>query len=179
MGNQDMFKIKIHIHHDPFTLYEIVKIVFNKRKTNNENLDEQLTATEVMLLHYNLLVGLIPLSETVHELVHNQYLFIPTTDVFGFYRDFIDMYDQYIDTELKEKIDRLEQASACYQGEDRFILDTHLIYTDVTGNYVLPKYEDVKVFLEDRIEQIDSGKPYPHENLVTVTMDNVPFSYKF
>lgn len=162
-GEVDVFKIKIHIHHDPLTLYEIAKIVYMKRMKRKEDMDEQLTATEVMLLHYNLLVGLIPLAETVHELVHNQYLFIPTTEVFGFYQEFLNMYDEYIDQELKDKIARLEDFSAVYSGEDKFILDTHFLYTDLTGTYKLPKYETVERFLNNRINQIDKGLPSPHK----------------
>lgn len=149
-------KIAIHVHHEPLTLYEVVKIVTNKRITLHENMDEQITSKEVMLLHYNLLVGLIPLAETVHELVHNQYLFIPTTKVFGFYRDFLDMYDDYVDNEIKEKIDRIEAYTSLYDGSDKFILDTHLLYTDVSGQNYLPKYEDVKQFLSDRIANMDN-----------------------
>lgn len=158
-------KIAIHIHHDPLTLYEIVKIVLNKRMIRHENLDEQLTAKEVMLLHYNLLVGLIPLAETVHELVHNQYLFIPTTHVFGFYRDFVEMYDKYIDNELKDKLERIEAATSMYDGMDKQILDTHFLYCDVSGVRQLPKYEDVHRFLSERITEIDKGLPLPHKDI--------------
>lgn len=183
MGGADVFKIKIHIHHDPFTLYEIVKIVFNKRFSLHENLDEQITAKEVMLLHYNLMVGLIPLAETVHELVHNQYLFIPTDAVFGFYQEFMEMYDPWIEEDLKAKIDRLEEATQAYNGADKFILDTHLLYTDVSGQYKLPKYEDVERFLRQRIFDIDNGRqPIPHENVQQVNNDNpkklIPCPYK-
>lgn len=161
-------KIAIHVHHEPLTLYDIVKIVVNKRKTLHEIMDEQMVCKEVMLLHYNLLVGLIPLAETVHELVHNQYLFIPTSKVFGFYRDFLDMYDDYIDNELKDKIDRIETATTMYDGSDTFILETHLLYTDVTGQRSLPKYEDVQQFLSERISQIDKGFKQTHENVLSI-----------
>ena len=60
VNNVDTFKIKIHIHHEPLTLFDITKIVFTKRQYNHENLDEEMTSKEVMLLHFNLLVGLIP-----------------------------------------------------------------------------------------------------------------------
>jgi len=168
-------KIAIHIHHDPFTLYDIVQVVLNKRMTEHENLDEQLTAKEVMLLHYNLLVGLIPLAETVHELVHNQYLFIPTTHVFGFYRDFVEMYDRYIDNELKDKIERIEAATTMYDGSDREILDTHFLYCDVSGQRSLPAYEDVKQFLSRRIDEINQGLPLPHVDPQPIQTDNCPF----
>ena len=166
VNNIDTYKIKIHIHHDPLTLYEICMIVLNKRIFNRENIDIEMVSKEVMLLHYNLLVGLIPLAETVHELVHNQYLFIPTQDIFGYYRDFVNMYQDYIDNEILEKLDRIEQASAQYQGDDKYILETHFIYTDLTGCYKLPKYEDVRKFLDSRIKEIDEDKPLPHESVI-------------
>lgn len=167
-------KIAIHIHHDPLTLYDITKIVMTKRLNGREIMDEQVTAKEVMLLHYNLLVGLIPLAETVHELVHNQFLFIPTTHVFGFYHDFVEMYDRYIDNELKDKLERIEAATAMYDGSDREILETHFLYCDVSGQRSLPKYEDVRQFLSDRIDEIDRGLPLPHVDPEPVT-DNCPY----
>ena len=121
-----------------------------------------------MLLHYNLLVGLVPLSETVHELVHNQYLFVPTTSIFGFYRDFMDMYSDYISDEIKEKVARIEQATMEYDGSDKYVLDKKFIYTDVTGVYRLPKYEDIKQFLNNRISDINNGKPAPVLNVEMV-----------
>ena len=74
VSNIDSNDIKIEIHHEPISLYDICIIVYNKRNFFHENLSELLK--EVMLLHYKLLIGLIPLAETVHELVHNKYLFI-------------------------------------------------------------------------------------------------------
>ena len=76
-------KIKIHVHHDPITLYDICTIIFRKRQTLGEPIDEESIAKEVMWNHYNGFVGLIPLSETAHELVHANYLFVPCTHVFG------------------------------------------------------------------------------------------------
>ena len=76
VSNADSFSVKIEIHHDPITLYDIVVTVFNKRKAYKEDLSIFMVAKEVMYVHYCLMVGLIPLAETVHELVHNKYLFI-------------------------------------------------------------------------------------------------------
>ena len=151
-------KISIHIHHDPLTLFDITRIVFKKRMTLGEIIDEQVTAKEVMLLHYNLLVGLIPLAETVHELVHNQYLFVPSTKVFGFYRDFLDMYKDYVPEDIKESIDSIEMATADYDASDLNILKTHILYTNLEGNKSLPKYEDVKHFLTDRLHELDKSQ---------------------
>ena len=51
-------KIKIHIHHDPITLYDICTIIFRKRQTLGEPIDEESIAKEVMWNHYNGFVGL-------------------------------------------------------------------------------------------------------------------------
>lgn len=58
ISNIDNSKVKIEIHHEPITLYDICKIVYNKRSYYRELIDEEIVAKEVMILHYNLLVGL-------------------------------------------------------------------------------------------------------------------------
>ena len=60
-------KIKIELHHSPFTLRDICVTILNKRMKNNEMLTIESVAYEVMFVHYSLMVGLIPLSETVHQ----------------------------------------------------------------------------------------------------------------
>ena len=98
-------RIRIELHHSPFTLHDICSIILNKRMKCNEILTIEAVAYEVMFVHYSLMVGLIPLSETVHELVHTQYLFIPTDKVYGYYRAFVQSYYNYIDPELLDKLD--------------------------------------------------------------------------
>ena len=62
VSNIESFKVKIHIHHEPITLYDIVLAVYNKRCAMHEPLTENMVAKEVMYNHYMLRVGLIPLS---------------------------------------------------------------------------------------------------------------------
>lgn len=94
--NIDTTKIKIEIHHTPFTLFDITLTVFNKRSRLSQSLDIEMVAKEVAYLHYFLYVGLIPLSKTEHKLVHNQALFIPLNLVLGKFEDFIEMYNKDI-----------------------------------------------------------------------------------
>lgn len=70
-------RIRIEIHHEPFTLYDITAIVLNKRLEEDESVDMYDICDEVMRLHYEGCVGLLPLSTTAHELVHSGKLFIP------------------------------------------------------------------------------------------------------
>ena len=101
INNIETTKIKIELHHHPFTLYDIVLTVFNKRSRLQEPLDIELVAKEVAYLHYFLIIGLVPLSRTEHKLVHNQALFIPLKlngkpIVLGDYNKFIEMYERDI-----------------------------------------------------------------------------------
>ena len=85
---------RIEIHHSPLTLFDIVSTIVAKRESLGESLSVPLVAKEVLYMHYKLYVGLIPLCKTVHELVHGQYLFIPSWAVLGNYKEFLRLYDK-------------------------------------------------------------------------------------
>ena len=116
--NKNTFKIKIHLHHSPLTLYEIVIIVFNKRMFYHESLEVEMVAKEVMYVHYFLMVGIIPLSETVHELVHSQSLFIPLGKSMGDWEEFLEIYKEFVPEETMNKIDMLRTQTLAYNNED-------------------------------------------------------------
>lgn len=155
VNNLESFNIKIHLHHSPITLYEIVVIVFNKRLFHKESVDSEMVAKEVMYVHYCLLIGLIPLCETVHELVHNEYLFIPNSSVLGNYKDFIEMYKQWIPPEIIAKLDRIETHTQIYDEQENMnVLKTSYVYLDFSGAYKLPKLEDVLEVVKNRMNQL-------------------------
>lgn len=155
VNNIDTTGIKIHIHHEPITLYDICVIVFNKRMFFHEGLSEELVAKEVMYLHYSLLVGLIPLAETVHELVHNQFLFVPTDRVFGKYKEFVDMYKEFMTPEQLETLQKIEDYTNTYNSDEyKALLQTNYIYLDLSGAYDIPKMEDVLNMVRDRLSDI-------------------------
>lgn len=159
LNNIDNRKIHIEIHHEPLSLYDICIIVYNKRVNFHESLEEEMVAKEVMYLHYNLMVGLIPLAETVHELVHSQYLFVPTTAVLGKYREFVERYKNYMLPEQLETLENIEKATKVYNSEDsNLILSKKFIYVDTTGAYDLPKTEDVINMIKGRIDNIINSK---------------------
>lgn len=155
VNNTDTAKVRIEIHHEPLSLYDICLIVYNKRVSFNEPLDEEYVAKEVMYLHYNLMVGLIPLAETVHQLVHAQYLFVPTTAVLGKYKEFVERYKPYMLPEQLEVLEHIEEATQVYDSDDaKTVLAKNYIYVDMSGAYQLPKSEDIINMLKDRIKEI-------------------------
>ena len=91
-----------------------------------------------MRLHYQGLVGLIPLSVTPHELVHVGKLAIPLNCVYGRFVEFVKTYFDYIDdayvSMLNDKIELTKKLTI----EDSSILTVRYIYTNVDG-FRLPK----------------------------------------
>ena len=155
VNNADTTKVRIEIHHEPLSLYDICLIVYNKRLAFNEPLDEDYVAKEIMYLHYNLMVGLIPLAETVHQLVHAQYLFVPTTAVLGKYREFVNMYKPYMLPEQLEALDHIEEATKVYDDMDaKTLLSKNYIYIDMSGSYKLPQTKDIIAMVKSRIKEI-------------------------
>lgn len=107
----DNRRMKIEIHHAPMTLYDITEVVISKHYAEYKTLNIYKIAQEVMEIHYRGLVGLIPLSETVHELVHNGIVFIPVNYVYGYVSKFIDEYGIYIDKEMMTALRKNMDAS--------------------------------------------------------------------
>jgi hypothetical protein len=170
ISNEDNFNIKIEIHHHPFTLYDISNIVYKKRVYYNESLEVQMVAKEVMELHYKLIVGLIPLSETAHELVHNSRLFIPVDKVMGRYQTFVQYYSPFIDNDLMETLDRIEKYS--YEQHNK-VLDTNILepnkvsYNIDQQEYKLPEFNTIT---DAMIEQMNNIK---NNNYMLPTVNEV------
>ncbi len=148
--------IKIEVHHTPFALEDIVQIVYSKRSFYHENLTVHQVAKEVMELHYKMIVGLYPLTQTEHQLVHNGYLFIPVYKVYGRYDLFISLYKPFIDPEWLDIIDKIEEYSKVAFDEtyQKKLVSQSNIYLDTSGSYSLPIMDNLKLAMSARVDQI-------------------------
>jgi len=177
--NMDNTQVQIEIHHSPLTLYDICSTVICKRLHTKESIEIYDVAEEVMYLHYKGFVGLVPLCTTVHELVHNQFLFIPTHIIRGNYREFINLYLEWMDPMLLENIERAESITAEYLADPNNrdnivnaqmqIFNLHATYISV-GN-VMPFIQaitEAKERLKNRIAAIKSGKKILYHLVKTV-----------
>lgn len=133
----------IEIHHAPYDLYTITWIVMEKQEQEKGYIDELAVAEEVMRLHYEGKVGLIPLSITAHELVHDGKLIIPLNCVRGKFVEFTREYYPYIkkiskDVDIISMLQENIELTKKLTRKDLSILDVQYVYTDVDG-CVLPK----------------------------------------
>ena len=138
--NDEGTKVHIEIHHDPLTLFDIVKVIINKYIDESIPLDEMYIADEVMKLHYENMVGLIPLSKSIHQIVHNSNeIFIPLTLIYGDYKKFLEDYNDYIDEDIMYKIQtKIDQTKVAKRDMFENVLNPTYVYMDVEG-YSLPK----------------------------------------
>ena len=159
VDNIDTYSLKIHIHHTPLTLYDIVTTVYNKRLLNHESLSEMMVAKEVMWLHYNLFVGLIPLSETVHGSVHNGQAFIPTTKVYGMYKTFVKLYEPYMDKELLKVLSNMEEMSEDYDTITK-LLEVSPVFIDYEEGigFEFPKPQELAAVLSHKLKEMDKAE---------------------
>ena len=79
---------------------------------------------------------LIPLSTTVHSLVHNGELFIPLDAPRGDFISFIKEYDRYISNDLMSNLEQMLILSK--QVQNLSLLNTKYTYMEVDG-FTLPK----------------------------------------
>lgn len=133
-GSSKKNRITIEIHHEPLTLYDIVNTVVNKYIDTGTPLNDLLIADEVMQLHYENKVGLVPLSKTAHQVVHNSTkLFVPLNMCYGNYSEFLNEYDPYIDEEIIQKIERKVDQTAGLTMEAFDAITKEFSYIEVSG----------------------------------------------
>lgn len=110
---KEIKNVGIEFHHYPFTLFDIVNIVLYKESNFfNQQVNTFDIANEVMRLHYEGMIGLVPLSKTLHQLAHSGNLFINFKIVSGNIEKFIKDYELFISQELLDNIKVLEGLSA-------------------------------------------------------------------
>jgi hypothetical protein len=131
-------RVKIEIHHEPFTLFDITNIILDSFIKNGKDPNPILVAEEVMRIHYKNLVGLIPLSATCHGLVHDGRLLIPLQCVYGDFMSFIDEYYEFIPADVLATLHEKINMSKEIKQADMSILEKRYTYLEVDG-FTLPQ----------------------------------------
>lgn len=142
MGNIDGGTATIEMHHYPFTLFQICEYVIDKMVAENKNVNTFSVAREVMRLHFENYVGLVPLSKSVHQMVHSGAIFIDLRQVFGNVKHFIDVYKEYIPNSEIEKLEQIVTLSKNNTGisESNSILElkteSRTAASDINSDFV-------------------------------------------
>ena len=135
-------KYSIEIHHEPFTLYDLVDIEITRREVTGEPIEVLRIAESVMELHYDGLVGLIPLTKTAHELIDSYKTFIPLQHIYQDYHKYYEQFEEYIDIceHIKKKIEvKIKLSLQCDKLQSD--IAPEFVYLDVDG-FNFPRIPD-------------------------------------
>ena len=101
----------VELHHYPLSLYDVVQIIILKKLNIAEPLTSFSVMQELFDIHAKNWIGLVPLTATNHELVHEGELFINRWQVYGDFEQFKLNYEEYITPDLVDKIDNMVDYS--------------------------------------------------------------------
>ena len=68
-------------------------------------------AEKVMEEHFRGLIGLVPLTVTLHQMAHNRSIIVPMSKVNGAYKKFVQKYNEFIPEDIKDRIRDAEMNS--------------------------------------------------------------------
>lgn len=113
-GNITDEDASIEFHHYPFSLYDIVYLEIIRMTDKNENITSFKVASNVLKLHANNLISLVPLCITEHQLVHDGVKFVPLYSCIGKLNEYVEIYKQYFTEDILEKYNKLvEYTKQC------------------------------------------------------------------
>ncbi len=167
----------IEVHHSPYTLFDIVQVVLTKHLDEYGEINLFNVCKEVMELHYEGKVGLIPLTVTVHEMVHNGKIFIPLNLIYQDYAGFTEEYSPWIESlpRLQDKILSMCKATEECNGilqDYNNALKPEFVYLNVDG-FDFPNVPDswaARLSLDEIVNNSDA----PADNMVFKIGDDLP-----
>lgn len=163
--NENGKRYSIEIHHFPFTLFDLVDTMITRFQDDNDGpLNPFIIADEVMRLHYDGKVGLIPLTKTMHDLTHSDKIFIPLQLIYQDYKAFYDEYEMLISENLQDKLDIIVNMSLDCAGNKVLAngIETEFTYVNI-DEFDFPQIPDTwgeiyKANKQSSLEYIDFNK---------------------
>jgi len=145
--NDDADKVNIEMHHSPFTIHEIIEIIV-EHMLEKGPVTTMMICQEVMKAHFHGMVAVVPLSETVHQLVHAGKINVDVRQTYGDTLEFVKHYHKGVQKEHLMKLKAILDVS-----KRKFLHDENLFDTDPDkwlGN-VLEGQETLK-FIDHKLE---------------------------
>lgn len=115
LSEEEVKEAGLEIHHAPLALYDIAELVLGKMHYDNERITTFSVANRVMALHWMGMVGLVPLTATLHEAVHSGQLIVDPRTIFGNWMSLLDTHREGMTEHLAAKINAMV---ACWNSGD-------------------------------------------------------------
>lgn len=147
----------VEIHHSPLTLYQYVETICRKHlKLNNGYYDALDVAEEVTKLHFQFLVGLVPLNPTAHKLVHTDNLKIHPDLIIGGWKIFLEDYKEWLSESIENTLAELDEIKKNPSNEIPKILIKKELY--LSTPFVKLKDNLMNDIVNDKIKKLGEIK---------------------
>nr|DAR94465.1 MAG TPA: hypothetical protein [Caudoviricetes sp.] len=114
----------IEMHHGPiFTLFDICAIVLEYFLIKKWKISTFRVANTVLMEHQQNRIGVVMVSTTIHEAIHNGEIFINYHQAWGDIAGFVDKYKCAMSDEYKEQLNKYIDRSLLYDSTDFSVLD--------------------------------------------------------
>lgn len=138
-------RVRIEVHHEPLRLHDLVAIVIEKCEREGIPLNDLMISEEVMKIHYKNQVGLIPLSKSLHQVIHSSdKLVIPAYMIYGDYNQFVREYGEYMDEYQIGKIEKMIETTKALKKDSFKCLEQKYEYIQVDGFTIPSRLDDKK-----------------------------------
>jgi hypothetical protein len=111
LGNVEKDDATLEFHHYPFTMHDIVELSINRHILLGKKFNSYTLINDIIQDHYNNIVGLVPLSLTVHQLVHAGQIFVNLSQVYGNINAFMEKYSFAMNDDMIDKFNKLVEYS--------------------------------------------------------------------
>lgn len=104
MTQEECSAAGLEVHHAPLSLYDITELVLGQMVHDGVRVTTFAIANRVMAYHWRGYVGLVPLTETIHEAVHAGQIHVDPRSIYGNWQALIDENRNGLTEHLVEKL---------------------------------------------------------------------------
>lgn len=96
--------VTIELHHHPLSLENIIKLVLYKNYQEDISFNSFEVQNEIIMYHYQNIIGYVPLVSTLHEKFHNGFLDLPINFVQGYWEVFWNKFKHYATNDIQNLV---------------------------------------------------------------------------
>ena len=145
--DMSMDEIGLEMHHCPINLYTMVDIVITHRLARGQPVTSLSVADEVMNMHFENKVGMVPLSRSAHKLVHAGNLTVHPLMVHGDYLGFLRSYPDGVSEELVAQLLAFINVDETAVANSAAKIDGRLAQPRLRDDSVVPSRDEVNLLL--------------------------------
>ena len=143
----DEGEISLEMHHCPLTLFDIVDVIINHRLANNQAITTLTIADEVMRMHFENNVGIIPVSVSIHKLIHAGSILVHPAMIHGNWMNLLRIYPNGVSEALMTKLLAFVSITEEQLGESVNKIDASKATPLLRQDAVIPTYEQLELSL--------------------------------